>query len=187
MKKGKKILITIVIIIAVIILGCVITYKWIESAGSREHKSIEKVLKGDGSGKKALLVYQPTNTDFAKKIADNLAKGVNEAGYEVTINYPGDFLPKDLSEYNLIVFGSTVYESKYSKVLGEYISSVTNFGDAKVMVYSTGMVPDVRTELDDLSKLIDNGADYLEKFDVNNKETEIKRALEVGQTIDEKL
>lgn len=186
MKKGKKILLTIVIVIAVIILGCVIAYKWIEGAGSREHKSIEKVLKGDGSGKKALVVYQPSNTDFAKKVADNLAKGINEAGYDVTINCPGDFLPTDLSEYNLLVFGSTVYESKYSKVLGDYISSVTNFGDAKIMVYSTGMVPDVRAELDDLSKLFVNGADYLEKFDVNNKETEIKRALEVGQAIGEK-
>ncbi len=56
------------------------------------------------------------------------------------VNHPGDFLPTDLSGYDLVMFGSPVYVSSLSPVLEKYIKSVKNFGKAKIIYYTTGVL-----------------------------------------------
>lgn len=184
-KRLKKAALVIVVTIVIIGLGSFAGIQYVTSAGNVKHKSNETILPSQGSSLSAFVIYQPGRSEFAKDIANNLAKGLNDSGYEVTINYPGEFLPSDLGDYDIIALGTTVYNGNFSPVLGDYISGIKNIDNSKVLIYSTGMMTDNTSELDGLSKLLYRKADYLEKFYSNEQETEVKRAYEFGASIGE--
>lgn len=182
-KTLKKAVIIIVVGIVIIGLGTLGGIQYVTSAGNVKHASNEIILPAEDSTRAALVIYQPGRSEFAKDIADNLAKGLNDSGYQVTINYPGEFLPSDLGAYDIVAFGTTVYNGNFSPVLGDYVSGITNIDNGKVLIYSTGMMTDNSTELDGLSNLLYRKADYQEKFYSNKQETELKRAYEFGSSL----
>jgi menaquinone-dependent protoporphyrinogen IX oxidase len=183
-RKGRKKAILILIICIVVIgLGTLGGTLYVTSAGNVKHKSNEIILPGTDSNRNALIIYQPGRSEFGTTIATNLAKGLNESGYEVTINYPGDFLSENLEEYEIVAFGTTVYNGEFSPVLGDYISAIKNIDNSKILIYSTGMMTDNTSELDELSKLLYRKADYMEKFLSNQEESEVKRAYDLGITL----
>ncbi len=182
-KKFKKAAIIIIVCILVIGLGTLGGIQYVTSAGNVKHASNEIVLSSEGSTRTALVIYQPGRSDFAKSIAENLAKGLNDSGYEVTINYPGDFLSADLGDYDIVALGTTVYNGNFSPVLGDYVSNIRNIDNSKVLIYSTGMMTDNTSELEGLNNLLYRKADYSEKFLSNQQETEVKRAYELGSSL----
>lgn len=80
------------IIIGVLFLLLVIFVAFmafIVSSNSRDKGAYSKVLAGpDSYAPKSLIVYQPTISGTGRTIAEQLAAGLNAAGYEVTITYP---------------------------------------------------------------------------------------------------
>lgn len=138
---GKKILKTMGIIFLVIIISGMAWFAWARQANSAKLDSNEKIYEASGNdGKTALLVYQKSRTSLAGNVADTMAKTIAEGGYQVTVNYPGDYLGTDLSGYDLVVLGSPIYMSGISSNLSNYMKSVENWGDAKVVYYRTGML-----------------------------------------------
>lgn len=87
---------------------------------------------------KALVIYQPAWTDCTKDAADALAKSLQGKGYDTTVNYPGSFLPRNVSGYDVLVFGTPVYNSKGSPLVVDYIKSLGGFSGKKVILFTTG-------------------------------------------------
>ncbi len=101
--------------------------------------SREEVLLGDGNASmKALIVYQPGITGFTHEMAHRIAAGLNDKGYEVTLNHPGPYLSSDVSQYALVVFCSPVYSGQPSKALTDYMSAVKTSPSCRIVLISTG-------------------------------------------------
>lgn len=167
------------ILLTIFVLGMGFVY-WEVSANNVKHSSnLVKVKADNSNGKKALLIYQPGRTSYCKNIADNIAKGITKEGYDVDINYPGTFLSTDLKEYSIVVFGSAVYMGAYSKILGDYIKSIKNFGHAKIGIYTAGGLEEA-PELEEMAKLFKNNP-FSEKMKFSNKDKDVeKKAYEFG-------
>lgn len=133
----KKVLLGIGLIVIVALISVV----WTSKANDAEN-SDNPVVFGDGNSKNALLVYQKGRASFAKDVAENIAQGLSEDGYKVVANQPGDFLEKDLSKYDVVIFGSPIYAAQTSKQIKKYADSIKNYGDAKVICYCIGQVED---------------------------------------------
>src|SRR5659263_561762 len=95
------------IVIGVLFLLLVIfaaVMPFIVSSKGRDEGAYSKGLAGpDSSAPKALRVYQPTISGTGRTIAEQLAAGINAAGYEVTITYPSAKLSTDISAYSIAV------------------------------------------------------------------------------------
>lgn len=75
-------------------------------------------------------------------MAQSIGEGLVKDGYNVVLNQPGDYLEKDLSKYDLILFGSPVYASQTSSQIKKYADSIVNYGDGKVICYCVGNLND---------------------------------------------
>lgn len=121
----KNILTSIVItIVAFIVLSQIMRLCFFSYLNSQKGSKVEVLSSSQPSPQKALIIYQPGISDISSRIAHQITKGLNDEGYEVTMNYPGDHLSADVSKYSLLVFGTPVYSEQPSKALIDYISRI---------------------------------------------------------------
>lgn len=93
------------------------------SAANKPKGDKEEILPGKGEKpKKAIIIYQPALTKVTTRRAQELAAGLNAGGYEVTLNHPGQDLAADLSQYDLVLFGSPAYAGQLTKALTDYMA-----------------------------------------------------------------
>jgi len=97
-----------------------------------------EILSANPNAKKALVIYQPGITAISAKVAHQIARGLNDKGYEVTLDYPSAQLSADVSPYAVVVFGSPVYGEQPSKALTDYISRIKGGGSSRIVLYETG-------------------------------------------------
>lgn len=186
MKKLLKVLLIIILVLVglgvTFRIGVEQYYLWVIRANVIEHKDSPEILKSTNTdAKKALVIYQPSRTDKVKVLAHEIAKGINEQGYEVTINYPGKFLPTDISEYAIIVFGSPVYETHPSSVLLDYMNSINDYSKQKVILFASGYLEDA-PELDTMKAALKGEIPFAAvKYQQSAKEQNIKDAYELGK------
>ncbi|EPY2284695.1 flavodoxin family protein [Clostridium sporogenes] len=177
----KKILLGIVIILVVWAL-CMGLFLLLVNMSKESHEEVLK--RKEKSLGKALIVYQPSVSDASSRIAHQIAKGLNESGYEVTLNHPGKYLPFDLSDYKLVVFGSPTYCSITTKALVDYMSSIKDNTLGKVVLYSTGTVPNNLKEFDAMEKQLNDVKPYKKvKFNTYKMEENYKSAYELGKEL----
>lgn len=137
MKKKKVILICI----GVFLLSTIGWCYWVVSGNSKMYDDIYTEYSSTlENANNALVVYQPSRTVFSEEVATDIAKGLNDTGYHVVVTTPNDKLTKDLSQYQVVVFGTPIYMGQCSSSLKTYINSIENFGDAKLYFYSIGML-----------------------------------------------
>ncbi|MDQ7793625.1 MAG: hypothetical protein RDU89_04305 [bacterium] len=105
-------------------------------------RSREETLAGADPTRRALVVYQPGLGPRTREAALSLAQGLSDAGYTVILNRPGRHLPTDLSAYRLVAFGSPVYAGRTSPALRRYLRSVTGYGQAAIILFTSGGDPD---------------------------------------------
>jgi len=143
----------------------------IVSSNNREKGAYSKVLAGpDASAPKALVVYQPTISGTGKTIAEQLAAGLQAAGYEVTIAYPTAKLSADISAYSVVIFGSSVYAGQPSSALSKYMNRIADYSGKKVAIYSIGSA-DNTPELDVLAACVQGNDDITKtKFKAGAKD-----------------
>ena len=103
-----------------------------------KHKSAPQHLNIDSPKGRALVIYEPARTDVTKKAALDIARCLNDNGYNVTINYPGDYLTKDVSGYNVVAFGTPVYSDYGSPLITDYIKRVKGLDGKTVLLFTTG-------------------------------------------------
>lgn len=144
--------------------------------------SNEEILAGRKEfGKKALIIYQPNN--MSTKTALKIAKGLNDGGYEVTLNYPGKNLSYKMSEYSVIVFGSPIYAGQPSRVLTDYMSSVKDYSTAKIALFSVGMLEN-KGEFEAMEKCLNGKKPYVKvKFRTQDKMVSDSDAYKLGQKL----
>lgn len=165
MKVFKKIILIILLLFVLIIALGIAWFAWASHANKMKLKSDSISYEcGNSDAPKALIVYQKSRTDFAENVMKSYAKKVSEKGYNVTVNHPGDYMPKDVSEYDIVIFQSPVYMAATSPVMNDYISSINNFGDAKLVFIATGML-ESEEEFSAIEELFnDHKLDYLFKI-----------------------
>lgn len=141
-KLHKKILIRIwvglFIIIILSILGTLGVLNIIPTRLNAQQQSAPKQYISKNHIGNALIVYQPAWTDITKNAAYALAESLKEKGYSVTVNYPGSFLPKDTSNYDILAFGTPIYNSKGSNLITNYLKSIKSLNGKKVILFTTG-------------------------------------------------
>ncbi len=112
---------------------------WYTGSNTKDYGDNQRILGiTNGNGKAALIIYQPSRGGKTDKVAENLAKGIHDAGYEVTLDNPGKHLKTDLSGYSIVVFGSPVYMGQVSPVLTQYMNSVKSLTNSKILLFATG-------------------------------------------------
>lgn len=145
--------------------------KWIVDTNTKVNKSNEKVISlKSNSDKKALIIYQPSRTNVTSKAANVVGDTLKNLGYEVTINYPSGKLNYDISQYQVLVFGTPIYVGNHSSVLEEYMKSIKDYSGKKVLVFATGGNREDINALDYLQGIV-KGAAKIEKVKLINGDT----------------
>lgn len=177
----KKILIGIVILLVVVMMTMVMILKSVNKP-----KTVKvKVMQGKGeSPKKALIVFQPSITNITSAMANSIAKGLNEEGYEVTINCPGNNLSSDISKYSVVVFGSPVYVGSPLTIVTDYMAKIKDFSSKKIVLFSTGGDNSKNGELDIMEKSLNGAKPYKKvKFISSNKIDSENKAYNLGKEL----
>ena len=185
----RKILICVGITFGVLVL-CLVFFVLLVLSTNNPKGSHQEILPSkEQPFRKALIVYQPSLSDAASRIAHQIAKGLNDGGYEVTLNYPGKHLSLDISSYQIVVFGSAVYCSQPSKALIDYIahtrtSGIKDYTSKKIILYSTGGVPSDTSELDVMRKTLNEVKPYQTiKFNTKKGKEINKIAYDLGREL----
>ncbi len=61
-------------------------------------------------------------------------------------------MAEDISQYSIIVFGSPVYVGETSSTLAEYMKSIKDFSNKKILLFATG----AQLENNELDKMEQN-------------------------------
>jgi flavorubredoxin len=188
MKKVKKstvkrvLVITLGAIVAIMTIGFVLMNRLTAVFNNPAGNHTQALQTSQPSSPKALVLYQPSAlSDITKQTAIQIAKGLNETGYEVIVNHPGSDLPKDLSAYAVVVFGSPVYGAKLSPVLLDYMKSVTLTSSQRVLIFDTG-ASDTSPELDDAASLMHRENVVKTKL-VTTDNSKLQKAYKLGKSL----
>jgi flavorubredoxin len=185
--KTKKVIsrrmrvIVILICIAVFIAVIAVSVNIGQSLTKKIYGDCREVLKGAAGAQKALIVYQPSVTKASDEAAHALARGLNDSGYEVTLNSPGGHLSADISEYSVVAFGFPVYGSNVPEALKTYIRRVSDFSGKKILIFATaGLSDKPGAELGQILELINTEPYANAKWFCNDKEKILTEAYEMG-------
>ncbi|SET43576.1 flavodoxin domain-containing protein [[Clostridium] polysaccharolyticum] len=176
MSKVKKIILRIAIAIIVICGG--ITFLIYSVLKNNDQRKAYAETFGSGD-KKAFVMYQPSSTDVMKNITDNYVRGLVDAGYTVDVTYPDLEKEYDVSQYDLVSYGSPVYGGKALDIMKKCVEKITNYKDGiQVFLYTTG-VDNKEKEMDGFKKAVQYSNVTTQKIYVNSK-TKLEEAYEMG-------
>jgi flavorubredoxin len=125
-------------VIALSVGGTLVVMTYIPTRLNSQYQSAPQHYTAIKPIGKALVIYQPAWTDVTKNAADALAKSLNNKGYDVMVNYPGSFLPQDISNYAVLAFGTPIYNSKGSPLVVNYLKRLKGLSGKKVILFTTG-------------------------------------------------
>ncbi len=168
------ILLGIFVVMLLLALAAMVFFKLTMGARDSWRKPEEKIV-GNG-GKKALLLYQPSNGRHNVPLAMALAELAAQRGYTVTVNYPSEQLEYDPAEYDLLLYGGSVYMGETSKALRNYIQAHPVTGK-DILLFLTGLRPE--SPEGEALKLLLPDANRVNAIKVSVKETE--RLLDFGR------
>jgi menaquinone-dependent protoporphyrinogen IX oxidase len=163
----------LLIIILMILTICIVKFN---DAYRGNYKSV--MPAANPFGPKALIVYQPSASGKPAAIADQMAKGLNKAGYEVTLTYPGKHISDDLSQFSVIAFGSAVYVGRLSAQLTETMCRIKDYGNKTIILFSVGQMAET-PEFDELRKCLGRDENFAQKF-IASDSTADQQAYDLG-------
>jgi flavodoxin len=98
-----------------------------------------QTLKSSGSSMgKALVVYDPGLTGFAKNVATKMAGDLQEEGYTVTLAGIRSSAAKDADGYNVVVVGGPIYGGNAAASVKSYLANLTPASGAIIGVFGVG-------------------------------------------------
>jgi menaquinone-dependent protoporphyrinogen oxidase len=101
---------------------------------------------------KALIVYG-TRGGATKQIADEMSKVLGGQGYAVTVKDAGDTRDIDVSTFDLIIVGSSVWMGSWKKEAVTFVKKNANvLLSKKVALFSSGIAGDDPTKMDEANK-----------------------------------
>jgi len=154
-RKGKKVM-WIAILVPVGIIALIAGSVGVGfSIMKHEYSARPEMLKSTSDNPyKALVVYQPSITSASSDVAHSIAKGLNDAGYEVTLNTPGKHLSSNISSYFIIVFGSPNYGGSPGEPLLNYMRRIEDFTGNRILLFSTSGRAEGRLEFNKMEALL---------------------------------
>lgn len=157
-------------VILLSIIGTVAVIRYVPIHLNVQYKSAPRYYTTAKPIGKALVIYQPAWTDITQNAADALAESLKDKGYDVTVNYPGSFLPHDVSSYDVLVFGTPIYNSKGSLLVVNYLKSLKGFSGKKVILFTTGSTTPMEKDrvYDGIENYI-NDASSVQRIKFSNK------------------
>lgn len=173
----------IIVIILVVLVGIMfIAMKSLMSLTTRVCKCKEEILKTQADdAPKALVVYQPSVSNAMKEAVHSIARGLNESGYEVTLDCPGPQLSTDISQYAVVFFGSPIYGGQPVKTLTDYMQRIGDFAQKKVVLFATAGSVEPGTEFDLMKEILGETKPYTTmKFVVSQKVANSSEAYQLG-------
>lgn len=180
----KKIILSIAAVIVLLIAFGVITLVIFKNAVDKSYPSNEVITRSkDSNSKEALIVYQNCKSQFPQEIASSIANGLNNKGYNVTINTAGDFLPKDVSKYNIVILGGATLAGNVGEPLLKYAENIKNYTNSKVILFSTGANKNDTTEINKLGSLLNKEPAKNIKFSYSDKEESKDKAVSLGEEL----
>lgn len=130
---------------------------------------------------RALIIYQPSVTSAASDVAHAIAKGLNDAGCEVTLNAPCKNLSADISGYSIVVFGSPNYGGSPGHALLDYLNQIEDFSGKRILLFSTSGNPEGRLEFDKMEAALHGSEPYkMFKLAAGEIEKNIAYAYQLG-------
>ena len=145
-KRRKKILLT-TLLITLAVLGGVGAY--LEYSVYREISSEVDVLNAD-SAKKALMIYHPGLSDFAKNVTYTYAQALAAGGWRVEVVTANSQAPTDISKYQLLVLGWAIYDFNPAPTITNQIHRIGNLNgiDTAIIIMGGGIDPfNVKTSM----------------------------------------
>ena len=153
--RGKRtmwIALLVTVSIIVLVAGMVAVGFSIVRREYPDRKEILPAISADAQ--KALIVYQPSITPAASDVAHAIAQGLNDAGYEVTLNTPGVHMSADLGGYALVVFGSPNYGGSPGQPLLDYLKRIDSFDNKRILLFSTSGSAEGKLEFEKMEALL---------------------------------
>lgn len=150
----KVFLIIVVSVIVLIIIALISLFLWLRSgvkALSRDYPSNERI-KGSSS-KQALVLYQPSMHETSESFADTVIDTFLNLCYKVTANHIDQGSMYNVSQYDIIAFGSPIYVGNISPKFEKYIKS-QDIKWKKIILYSIGTIKNENYELDNLENML---------------------------------
>lgn len=158
---GLNILLIVLIILLIIML-------WFASFINMNNKFLipKEEKYGIDKGLKALIIYQPSKHGTLYKMVMVAVDVFVKNGYEVTINYPNKGVTYNMSDYDIILFGSPIYCGSVSKSLLFYLEHCI-FSNNKVGVFLTGVTEWMDTDFEEIDKNIDDSKNEVLRIKLN--------------------
>lgn len=176
MSKVKKIILMIVVVFIIICGG--IMFLIYSVLKNNEQKKPYNETFGTGE-KKAFVMYQPSSTDVMEEVVDNYINGLIDAGYTVDVTYPDLEKEYDLSQYDLVSYGSPVYGGEVLDIMKECVGKITSYNDeAEVFLFTVG-IDDKESEINGFKKVVQCSDVTVKKIYINSK-TKLDEAYEMG-------
>lgn len=166
-----KMLLILVVVLVLMILVIIVICANTLTKNNRDLGSHQVEMKVGEGDKKAVVIYQPAAmSNVMEKATEGITEGLNQTGYDVLIDYCGEHIESDLSEYDVIVYGAPAYAGHASKILVNTVSRVKNYTEnQKVCVFSVGMM-DTTTELDDIVNKVNGVVNKTKKFKASDED-----------------
>lgn len=124
--------------------------------------------------KKALLVYQPSALGKSMdRLVQVMTEQLQAAGFSVDRTFAGEHVLKLEDEYDLMLFGSSVYMGNMSRLLLSNLDDMIE-REAVVGLFSLGLHPDDSPELAKATELPGVNPDRVMKFISTDKKLEQK-------------
>lgn len=140
----------------VFIIGMLLIRSYLK-VNRRVYLPNERIITGRENGSsKILLLYQPSRNGTTVRAAQIVADTFNELGYQVVMNYPSAQLEYNISEFEKMVFISSVYMGKMAQPIYDFIQK-ENFMGREILLIAIGMATEEKKELDHLEKTIPEG------------------------------
>ncbi len=146
--------VTIISILSIVVLVSAAIVTGFSIMNHQYDPKLEMLETENEDSLKALVIYQPSITSASSDVAHAIAEGLNDSGYQVTLNTPGDHLSSDISEYSLVVFGSPNYGGSPAQALLSYLSRIEDFSETNIFLFSTSGSADGRLEFDKIEALL---------------------------------
>ncbi len=180
-----KILRLIGMLIFVLLVATGVMFSWFIAQNNRAAASNPIIYgQNDEDAKKALIVYQPSRSGITDRIANAIAEELNESGYYVYMDHPGDHLPINIAEYKVVMFGSPVYVGRPSGALLTYMQRAVFDEKQNIYLFVTGGVKD-SPEWESMENAIQGKAVAKDrkKFLMDADEVMIDEAMKYGKYI----
>jgi len=171
----------ILIIIACLIISSLITVGLLVLKVNKDRGNHLQKYEENIHGKRALIVYQPSITALTNKVVDNIANGLKSQGINVDINYAGSHISKNLSHYDIIIYGSPSYASSPLSIVKKTIENVSMYAEnVEIYLFAVGAIEETDV-LNSLENALDIRPISQKKFRKINLEDAVDWGRQIGK------